>query len=384
MISRFNLNHVGLLAAVCISGATDLISLSDARADVTCVRATSKIVGGKVVTTLSRVNRVKCRSGEVKTLSGPVGPSGVDGQLRIYGDGSDGSRIISASETFDKPVAMYTDVVIKSGVTWSVPSGTVIRCSGTFINNGSIVVSKKAVGGAVRGLDSSSLMPVSRSPHPGISHQAATNGEAGSSSDSRSGGEGGGGLSPFEAASIRYPGLFGGGGAGAQLIGDGAKGGGSLVILAGGAIINNGSIIADGEDSLLGGGGGGGGVIVLASKGSISTGPGSSLLSRGGDGGRTSASTAAGGGGGGGIIHLMAPSISTSGATISVAAGDAGQLDTGVSINKDLRLGGGGGGASGGSGGKGASVFIDDSLFPAFDGQVGQVLTSVVDPTPLF
>ena len=68
---------------------------SAARADVVCVRATNKVVKGKVVTSLSRVTRsTTCNSGEVLALTGPAG---ADGQLRVYGDGSAGDLVVNSS-----------------------------------------------------------------------------------------------------------------------------------------------------------------------------------------------------------------------------------------------------------------------------------------------
>jgi hypothetical protein len=187
-----------------------------ALAEVTCVRATNKASGGKIATSLSSVTRTaKCKKGEVAALTGAAGPAGTDGQLRIYGNGSDGSMVVTTNQTLSDAAPMYTDVVINSGVTWTVPSGTVIRCSGTFQNNGTIAVQTGAPGGEVAGVDTAALAVVYSPPHPGVSARAASSGEFGDGTNSLSGGRPGFGLSLFQASMLRYPGPFaGGGGAG--------------------------------------------------------------------------------------------------------------------------------------------------------------------------
>jgi hypothetical protein len=122
-----------------------------------CVKGVNKVVSGKIITFLSKVTRSgRCKKGEIAAITGPkgatgpagpTGPSGVDGQLRIYGDGSGGAKTVAANETLSDPVAMYTDVVINSGVTFTVPSGTVIRCTGSFVNNGTLLIQSGAPGG---------------------------------------------------------------------------------------------------------------------------------------------------------------------------------------------------------------------------------------------
>jgi hypothetical protein len=204
------------LTVTTLAGVTDI---TPAAADVKCVRAANKVVNGKVVTSLSQVTRSStCKKGEVKALTGPrgqSGPTGADGQLRIYGDGSDGAKSVATNQTLSDPAPMYTDVVIESGMTWTVPSGAVIRCTGTFQNNGTIVVQTGAPGGDVVGADTSSLTLAYSPPHPGISARAAASGEFGDGTSSRAGGRGGIGLSLFQASMLRYPGAFaGGGGAG--------------------------------------------------------------------------------------------------------------------------------------------------------------------------
>jgi hypothetical protein len=67
----------------------------------------------------------------------------------IYGDGSAGPRIVSSDASLDDDVnRQYSQLTIESGATLTVPSGTVIRVSGSFTNNGTIVVGTGARGAA--------------------------------------------------------------------------------------------------------------------------------------------------------------------------------------------------------------------------------------------
>jgi hypothetical protein len=362
-----------------------------AHADVQCVRATNKVTKGKVVTSLSTVTRAtSCKKGEVALLQGPAGTAG---DLRVYGDGSLGAKIFSSPETFSEATAMYTDVVINSGVTLIVPSGTVIRCTGSFVNNGTISVGNTgpsgveigtlAEGGLFLNADTSGVMPATIASHPGVSARAAMMGELGTSGTSRTPGLGGVGLSEYSARLIRYPGPLAGGGGAGGVVQAGPSGGGSLVVLCAGSVVNNGTIRADAINAGTGVGGGGGGIIILASQTSVTSTSGSSLLARGGRGGTSNSQTAAAGGGGGGIIHLMSPSINTVGASISVAGGPGG-TSAGTAINSNPSTGGAGGGACGGNGGVGASVDIFNTGGTANAGSSGHALTSILDPTSLF
>jgi hypothetical protein len=320
--------------------------------------------------------------------TGATGATGIDGAVRFYGDGSAGAQTVSSSDDWSSgspPTNLqFTDFTVDVGVTLQIPSGTVIRCSGTFTNDGAISVLTGARGALWRGNDNSGTVSGFHAPaHPGISRRAPSNGEKGSNAETRSGGDGGVGLSGFEARQLRYPGVnAGGGGATAGTnTGDegGSDGGGSLAVLAQGAIVNNGSIDANGDgDSSGGGGGGAGGVVILASQESVTnTG---TINAIGGDGENADTDEAPSGGGGGGIVHLIAPSITAG--TVSVAGGVAG---TGTGVILAFRSGGAGGGACGGDGGTGGTVNTDDSVSPAAsDGDPGHSLQTIGDPSALF
>src|SRR5262245_50149568 len=104
---------------------------------------------------------------------GPAGPAGPDGQLRIYGDASAGNVTATASTDLFSLVPslnlQFHDFTVNPGVILTVPSGTVIRCDGTFRNDGSIVVKNGDAGG----FDATSVAG------QGVSHAPAGNGERG-------------------------------------------------------------------------------------------------------------------------------------------------------------------------------------------------------------
>lgn len=307
--------------------------------------------------------------------------------MAVFGNGAAGPRTITEDIRFqqaDGANQQWTDFTINAGVTLTVQSGTVIRCLGKFTNNGTIIVETGAEGADRVGVDSSSPGST-RNALPGISTLAAGNGEVGNTSDARSGGQFGSGLSEFEARLVLNPGTRAGG-SGAAGLGAGGAGGGSLVILASDEIVLNGDIMAPGGNApSTGGGGGGGGVIIIASAQKITSTQNAMLMANGGAGGDASNAEAAGGGGGGGIVHLIAPDIVNAGQT-SVAGGSAGANGAAGSVTAGTRAGGGGGGASGGSGGAGGNVTAGVAADPeaAGNGASGFFLMTETDPIPFF
>jgi hypothetical protein len=308
---------------------------------------------------------------------GPPGPAGADGQLRVYGDGSAGSLTLAADKdwTADDSIVdnpQFVDLTVAAGVTLTVPSGITIRCTGTFTNDGTIVVATR-IGSGDR----------FRSPDAGIGRRAAGSGQAVPNSFIGVEGDAGNGLSLAEAATLLSvgPRIAGGGGAGANNQA-GGDGGGSLLVLANTAIVNRGTIQANGEGPLnAGGGGGGGGIVILASRGSVmNSGP---IEARGaaGTNGVGVFGIGAGGGGGGGVVRLISPSIGGSG-LLDVAGGAAGTGDG--QPNSGDHSGGGGGGASGGDGGSGGSFSNLTGPYDGNPGQAGHALQTAADPTALF
>ncbi|NUQ50546.1 MAG: hypothetical protein HUU27_11615, partial [Phycisphaerae bacterium] len=111
----------------------------------------------------------------------------------VYGDGSAGSVVI----LFDQRLGddgnfntQFVDFTVAQGVTLTVQSGTVIRCTGRFQNWGRIVVQHGADGAGRSGIDSSSLAIATQEAAAGIATRAAGSGEVGSPSAERSGGGG--------------------------------------------------------------------------------------------------------------------------------------------------------------------------------------------------
>jgi Collagen triple helix repeat (20 copies) len=290
--------------------------------------------------------------------------------VSIYGDGSDGTTggvcaITSATNwaTTDPGKAIQcTNFSVSSGVTLTVPSGTVIRATGTVAISGTITVLQ-------------STMPAYQAS------VADSNGDAGIA------------LPAFTLRQLVKPGPGGGGPGGAIPYGTfspaGAGfGGGSLVILSEGATTISGLIMANGGgpgsdsygDSL---GGGAGGIIVLASKASINNmGTLSAIGGQGNAAGTFSSGGvlyAPGGGGGGGVVHLLSPN-NTAG-TVNVGGGNVGSGTTGS------YTGGNGGGASGGNGGIGTQYDENNGnvTVTATPGSAGlKILTTVTDPATLF
>ncbi len=337
------------------------------------------------------VNVLDCRGAAgddgADGAAGAPGTDGADGQLRIFGNGSSGARTISSDASFASAGDandQYTDFIVDTGVTLTVPSGTVIRCTGQFINRGTIVVADGAVGGERSGVDTSSFDPSGRPAQPGVSTRVAGNGEVGTDAAARAGGLAGGGLSEFESAVTLDIGVNAGGAGGAAFAAGGG-GGGGFTVIAQGEITNSGAINARGAAGAVGGGGGGGGVVILASGTRVTQAAGASISVKGGDGGASGAAEGPGGGGSGGIIHFLAPDISNGGTT-DVTGGAAGALGVAGSVTAAMRSGGGGGGATAGNAGAGGAVSAGAAADPAAaeGGSAGFILQTVTDPKALF
>lgn len=312
----------------------------------------------------------------------------------VYGNGSAGARVVTGDENWndaaDAPLNLqFTNLTIEAGASLQVTSGTTIRCTGKFVNNGTLIVRLAARGG--RG-ESPENGGSTVTPQAGIAKSAA---QAGVRIDTGNGvmvkaGFGAVGLSEFEARKIVTPALVAGGGGAIGGADDGlelgANGGGSLLVLAFEGIENNGAINADGQsgnDPAAGGGGGGGGIVILASANNITNAASAEITARGGAGEDGDTDESPSGGGGGGIIHLLAPEIVNEGTT-DVSPGEVG--GNWVQVTTSNRRAGGGGGASGGRGGSGV-LLMDDGM-PSETGLTeatsGFVFQSEFDPTALF
>lgn len=281
--------------------------------------------------------------------------------------------------------AQYTDFTINTGITLTVPSGTIIRCTGTFTNSGIVVVQRGASGSQQLGHENA-IDSVYVPAEAGVGFAAAGPGEFGDNLGTRSGGLGGLGVSEFQARLIRPAPLQAGGGGGGVFGGPAGAGGGGFTVLAKTGIINNTGavIIADGGIGAPqpgGGGGGGGGIIVLATPGTVTQ--AGTITANGGDGAPSGTFAGPGGGGGGGIVHLLAPSIAATG-TISVAPGVGGTPGAAKSVSINPLQGGGGGGACGGNGGRGGDVNPPGTPQAPGPASAGYFLQTLADPTSLF
>ena len=321
--------------------------------------------------------------------TGPAGPQGADGQRRIYGDGSAGTLVITANtnwSTAPPASTLFDSIRVVSGATLTVPSGTVIRCTGTFTveSGAAVTVTGGAGGGNIYQADIDPTRTLSSLPEPGVSIRPAINGLFGPFTGALMDRAGGGtGLLQFQAAFVRHPGVKAGGGGGiaaAQNLNRfGAAGGGSLVVLAQGNIQIIGTVNADGTPpSYAGAGGAGGGIVILGSA-SLVVGTSTAIINaNGADGRGGSGTTAGGGGGGGGIIHLIAPVVNYLGA--ANVAGGAGGGAGGTASAGNFATGGGGGGACGGNGGGGGHVATNGTTGSGFGGGLGYYLVSTEDP----
>ena len=319
---------------------------------------------------------------------GSPGTPGADGQLRIYGDGSAGARTVAADESWVDPLVaptnfQFTDLTVVPGVTLTVPSGTVIRCAGTFTNSGTVRVLGAATGADRDGLDAGTIEASVRNANPGLGLSPAGSGEAGPATSALTPGQGADAMSEATARQLVRPGPLGGGGGGGSFNSTGGQGGGTLLVLAATAVMNQLSITADGDAGVTGSGGGGGGVVILASRGTVSNAGPASISAIGGVGADSTALDGAGGGGGGGIVHLVSPTIVSDG-TVTVDGGAAGAAGAAASVTSNPRSAGGGGGASGGNGGSGGSVSTAGTPGPAQSGAAGYFLQTHADPTALF
>src|SRR5687767_14022841 len=84
---------------------------------------------------------------------GPSGPQGAPGELRVYGDGSAGSLVVDQpytllAEVVDDGNTQFTDVTIAAGGELIVPSGLVLRATGTITVAGTLTVEQGAGGGS--------------------------------------------------------------------------------------------------------------------------------------------------------------------------------------------------------------------------------------------
>lgn len=301
------------------------------------------------------------------SASGSSSASGVD----VYGTGEAGALTISANTdwTTSPPASLnfqYSSITVNAGVTFTVPSGTKLHCSGNVTISGTINVAP-----------SNNTFKASNGER-GIAHSMAV------FSDNT--------FIPQAVRAAAIPGYinipsFGGGSGAGGVAGNnvGGGGGGSFAIYAKGTLTlaSGGMLNANGNNGMSldaannsGAGGGGGGLVVLLSKGAMSV--AGTINARGGNGSDaitiSGSYRAGGGGGGGGLVCLVAAGSPAITGSLNVNGGAAGvNTATGTSTGSF----GGNGGASGGDGGVGGVAATTN----ATAGSVG-VTKTIVSTNP--
>src|SRR6185436_17436339 len=126
-----------------------------------------------------------------------------------------------------------TSVTSNAGVKLAVESGAVIRCTGTFTNNGTVEVREGALGSTRNaGSTNSTIDPTLELPSPGVALIAAGVGELGTNLALCRRGEGGVGLNDHQAGYLLHPGSLAGGAGAGGVAGIGGNGGGAVTVLA--------------------------------------------------------------------------------------------------------------------------------------------------------
>lgn len=311
------------------------------------------------------------------------GGGGGGGGANEYGDGSAGDIVVAAGATVDVSNAvngwealvaganpMFRNITING--TLIVPSGTVLRASGTITveNTGTITVTtgtNSAAGGGEKGL---SARAAGASDQNGLALSAAA-----------------------AQRLFRTPNTLTGGSGQRGTTSTGAPGnaGGSILLVAQGAIAIRGTVQANGESGTngagttrqMGSGGGAGGLVVVASNTTVTV--AGTISANGGNGsdGRAAvppgtSDESGGGGGGGGIIHLLAPVAPVVTGTL-VANGGTRGADVVSALTNQSSSGAGGG--FGGNGGVGALSGTKGAVGDQADGSVGRIFTTVI-PRP--
>lgn len=310
----------------------------------------------------------------------------------FFGDGSDGALVVTAAQDGQElqPSGSYTDFTIEAGVTVTVASGTTIRCTGTFRNDGTLLVGPGATGGGL--VSFAGQVDLTRQFSDYVVPWGAGDARAPAGSpvvmqeQAALGAVGGRGLGTavFTIPPSHY--RRGGGGGSAALDGVGADGGGLLRVIARGAIENGAAGVIGAVGAVPtserfparpggGCGGGGGGVVILASALRVQN---DGLIDvSGGDGGFPDPIGGGGGGGGGGLAYFAAPLVVNAAPPLGV------NVDPGLNGNQQGTLdqivtiwaGGGGGGACVGNGGDGTAVDANRD--------VGAVLAPLSEPGQL-
>jgi len=315
--------------------------------------------------------------------AGAAGVDGSDGMDAAWGDGSAGDFLLeSVSYVLAIDNQQYDDFTVPAGTTLHVPSGTIIRCKGTFTNAGTIDVLGPAQSSVRKDQTPSTVDAAITLPLVGVALAPAGLGDLGAGGAAHAGGEAAAGLdtSTDSYRNITRPMIvFGGSGGPGQGGGSrGGSGGGGLAVYCEGAIVNTGLIAVRGNAGATESGGGGGGVVILASKTSVTNSGTDTIDVSGGDGTDAEGSTGACGGGGGGLVHILAPVINVPAESVNVDGGSGGTGGLAVTVSGASWAGGSSGGASVGTSGAGGAVNDDGSAAAAGNGMPGVLVKRIV------
>jgi len=329
----------------------------------------------------SNVTELSNQDARITALEGAGGGGGSS----AFGDGSSGALTVSSSQDWtdaggDAPAddgLLFTDITINSGQTLTVPSGTILRCTGTFTNDGTLAVDFGQKGSSItngpdllsrdRGenLTGNGNWNVVGEPYDEVVLRQlldpnAVTGQAGGIGNIWNGGGSGGGSVVIlcETGIDNSGGTIDAAGGNAETVGDGTQ----CTFTGSGCDLTAATDIDD--DQRGGGGGGSGGLVVMATSGTIAAGTVELGGGNGANGGNSTTSTSGGGGGGGGVLHLIAPAASSvSTGSVDVSGGTRGSSTNGsgglCTNEADASCGttrnGGVGGSFGGRGGYGGS-----------------------------
>ena len=160
------------------------------RSSVTHLVMTSALVLGGATCPMAMMQPMPPTGGEPTEPPAPTPPTPPPPPPRVYGDGSAGARVIDQNTDFKDANLQFTDFTIMPGVTMTIESGAVIRCTGTFMNQGTIVVRTGAEGGRHVGFGTTTD-GTSQPAVEGIATIAAGNGAIGEVIRAKTGGGGG-------------------------------------------------------------------------------------------------------------------------------------------------------------------------------------------------
>lgn len=271
------------------------------------------------------------------TTADITGASTVD-----YGNGSDGAVIISVNTTLSR-TQMYTNLTVNTATTLT-PAGFKIFCSGTLLNNGTIVWNGTNGGNASGATGGAAGTALTTNDLGGSGSGGA--GTTGTTAVGAGGGVGGNGMNGGAGTAGATGGTGAAGPAGASGGGGSAVArptffltqhllSGNTIVLGGGGSRGSGSGSGDGVTNPGGGGGGsgaGGGVIMIWCQTLNNAGTIQANGGNGGTGGSVAVGNVGGGaggcGGGGGYIFLVYDVLTALG-TVQVNAGSIGTGGTG-------------------------------------------------------